>query len=194
MKTDPFVWYFLIFWIVVRIIRRPYYKMSRQKQVVDSRAGLLESFLMTGTMLTMMILPPLFVFTSILDDWNYTPFRLLSVLGVFITILSLWLFWRSHKDLGDNWSVSLHIREDHKLVRNGIYARVRHPMYAALWLWVISQALLLPNWVTGLSPILAFGCMYFVRVRSEEAMLREHFGEAFDDYANRTGRLIPRFR
>ena len=35
------------------------------------------------------------------------------------------------------------------LVTNGIYRRIRHPMYSAFWLWAIAQALLLPNWIAG---------------------------------------------
>jgi len=52
---------------------------------------------------------------------------------------------RTHKDLGRNWSVTLEVREQHALVTNGVYSRVRHPMYSAFWLWALAQALLLPK-------------------------------------------------
>jgi protein-S-isoprenylcysteine O-methyltransferase Ste14 len=40
--------------------------------------------------------------------------------------LAVWLFWRSHADLGRNWSPSLELREGHELVTEGVYRYVRH--------------------------------------------------------------------
>ena len=106
---------------------------------------------------------------------------------------SLWLFWRSHTDLGRNWSVSLEIREGHGLVTGGVYRRVRHPMYTSSWMGALAQAMMLENWLAGLAVLPAFAAMYFIRLPREEAMMRERFGAEYDDYMKRTGRLVPRF-
>ena len=45
------------------------------------------------------------------------------------------------------------------LVTEGIYGRVRHPMYTAFWLWAVAQALLLPNWIAGFSGLIGFGTL-----------------------------------
>ena len=71
-------------------------------------------------------------------------------------LAALWLFWRSHADLGQNWSVSLEIRKDHRIVQHGVYRLIRHPMYASIWLWSIAQALLLANWLAGWSAVVPF--------------------------------------
>lgn len=71
------------------------------------------------------------------------------VVGAALMTLAVWLFWRSHTDLGRNYSPSLQLREEHALVTRGVYRRVRHPMYASEWLWVTAQALLLQNRVAG---------------------------------------------
>ncbi len=68
---------------------------------------------------------------------------------------------------------------------------VRHPMYTAFWLWAVAQALLLPNWVAGLSGLLGFGTLYFLRVGQEERLMIEAFGDAYRAYMERTARLIP---
>ena len=52
--------------------------------------------------------------------------------------------------LGRNWSITLEIRDSHRLVTDGLYRYVRHPMYTSFWLWAIAQALLIPNWIAGL--------------------------------------------
>ena len=70
-------------------------------------------------------------------------------------------------DLGGNWSATLEIRERHSLVTHGVYRRVRHPMYAAHWLWGIAQALLIQNWIAGVGGLLFFAPLYLLRVRGD---------------------------
>ena len=65
---------------------------------------------------------------------------------------------------GENWSPDLEIREQHTLVTEGVYRHIRHPMYAAHWLWGLGQALLLQNWIAGPSTLVALLPMYLVRV------------------------------
>ena len=57
-----------------------------------------------------------------------------------------WLFWRSHADLGRNWSVHVRVREGHTLVTSGVYSWIRHPMYAALLLAAAGLISVLHNW------------------------------------------------
>lgn len=113
-------------------------------------------------------------------------------LGVAAAIAALAMFHLTHKALGRNWSVSLQMRQDHKLITDGVYRTIRHPMYTAFWLMAVAQALLLPNWVGGLSGILGFGTLYLLRVRAEEDMMVATFGEEYRQYMTRTGRLFPK--
>ena len=109
-------------------------------------------------------------------------------------LFALWLFWRSHADLGQNWSVSLEVCKDHQLVTAGTYKWIRHPMYLSIWLWCLAQSLLLSNWLAGPSSLILFGVMYFLRTPREEQMMREFFGQQYVDYMSRTGRLFPRLK
>ena len=140
------------------------------------------------------LLPLLYVFTPLLAFANYAIPLWVGVAGVAVLVLGDWVFWRSHKDLGGNWSPTLEIRQDHKLVTEGIYARIRHPMYSSLWLLVMAQAMILPNWVAGFSDLLPFGILYFKRVEKEERMMNQEFGEEYTQYCQRTGRFIPRLK
>eukprot|EP00727_Mastigamoeba_balamuthi_P008357 m51a1_g4143 putative isoprenylcysteine carboxyl methyltransferase (216) ;mRNA; r:224640-225287 len=103
----------------------------------------------------------------------------------------LWLLWRSLADLGLNWSVVLRVREGHSLVTSGVYAAVRHPMYAAIWLSSLTQPLLVRNWVAGWTVVPAMAAMWLVRWNKEEAMMRKQFGKEYEDYCSRTPALIP---
>lgn len=111
--------------------------------------------------------------------------------GIVVASLALYMFRQSHAGLGRDWSRTLELRSDHRLRTEGVYAYVRHPMYAAFWLWAIAQALLLPNWIAGLSGLVGFGCLYLFRVPAEERMMRERFGADYDAYARTTPRVLP---
>ena len=106
-------------------------------------------------------------------------------------VVGLWLFHRSHADLGTNWSITLQVRENHSLITQGVYRRIRHPMYAALFLYSIGQLLALPNWIAGPSYLVTFGILYALRVRAEERMMLEEFGAEYAAYLRRTKRLVP---
>src|SRR3954464_14759968 len=64
--------------------------------------------------------------------------------GVLCLVVGLCLFHRSHEDLGTNWSITLAVREQHQLITQGVYRRIRHPMYLALALYSMGHALVIP--------------------------------------------------
>jgi protein-S-isoprenylcysteine O-methyltransferase Ste14 len=94
--------------------------------------------------------------------------------SVMCFVIGLWLFHRSHADLGTNWSITLDIREGHRLITQGVYRRVRHPMDSALVLYSVRHALVIPNWVAGLSNLVAFAVLFALRVGAEERMTHGH--------------------
>jgi protein-S-isoprenylcysteine O-methyltransferase Ste14 len=93
--------------------------------------------------------------------------------------------------LGRYWSVTLELRENHRLMTEGIYRHVRHPMYAALFLYSIGQALVVPNWVAGPSYLVTFGILFALRIGAEERMMLEAFGDEYAAYQARTKLLVP---
>jgi len=79
-------------------------------------------------------------------------------------------------------------------VTHGVFRHIRHPMYAAHWLWGIAQVFLLQNWIAGFSMLVTFLPSYLYRGRVEEEMMIDHFGDAYCEYMARTGRIIPQLR
>lgn len=165
-------------------------RARRQKTRVDRRSTLDISLLVLCTvgLVVLPILWRLHAFDGFADrGQGIVPL----ILGLLSGIAFLWLFRRSHKDLGKNWSVTLEVREGHQLVTQGVYAHVRHPMYASFLLWGVTQALLIPNWIAGFAGLAAVLALYAVRQSREEAMMRDTFGAEYDAYSARTKRLIP---
>ena len=172
-------------------IRVPHDRRSRSAKVVHSRKGPLEAVLLGAVALGGGVLPLLFAATPLLAFADHGLPSWAFGLGAVVVVLWLWLFQRAHADLGTYWSVSLELREGHQLVASGIYSRIRHPMYTAIFLHAIAQFLLLANWIAGPAMLLAFTAMFTLRLAPEERMLHERFGADYLAYAARTKRLIP---
>jgi len=175
-------------WYVIRI---PHARRSRRTPVAVSVRDWRETALLLISLTGLGILPLLYVATGFprFADYPFRPGQALA--GAIVALAALAMFHLTHRALGRNWSVSLEVRERHKLVTHGVYRHVRHPMYSAFWLWAVAQALLLPNWVAGLSGLIGFGTLYVVRVGREEALMVEAFGEDYRAYMSRTARLVP---
>lgn len=154
----------------------------------------LERAVMSIVFVGSLLLPAVYLFTPWLEFANYRLPIVASLVGSGVMIAALWLFWRAHADLGQNWSRTLELRPDHQLVTGGVYRLIRHPMYSAIWLFGIAQGLLLHNWLAGWSALACFAVMYTVRVPREERMMCEFFGNEYREYMQRTGRLWPSLR
>jgi len=176
--------------IVMVIVRAPHGQRSRGIKVVKSRKGSLEIVLLTLAWLGFFV-PLVWIATPVFAFADYPLRPVPFIAGTLCLAVGLWLFHLSHADLGTNWSITLEVRERHRLVTEGIYRRVRHPMYLALLLYSLGQALVLPNWVAGPSYLVAFGLLFALRVGPEERMMREEFGKDYEAYVARTKRLIP---
>jgi protein-S-isoprenylcysteine O-methyltransferase Ste14 len=174
------------------LIRWPFMRVNRGNNIIGRRVDLQEKLLLGAAFFTMVVLPMLYVGTPLFDAFNYSLPTFAPWLGALLLLPATWLFWRSHADLGRNWSPSLEIREGHHIVDSGVYKRIRHPMYVAIWLYAIAQVLLIRNWIAGALVIPAFAALYFLRVPREESMMLDTFGEDYRRYMNRTGRLIPK--
>jgi protein-S-isoprenylcysteine O-methyltransferase Ste14 len=177
-----------LIWFFLRFQPRQH---SRQTPVRYSARGTREFVLLAISLTGLGIVPCVYLAAHVPRFADYPLIPALAYLGIAAELVCLWLFYRSHRDLGHNWSVSLDLRERHTLVTTGVYALVRHPMYAGFWLMALGQALLLPNWVAGPAGLVGFGVLFFGRVAREEAMMMKAFGDEYQAYMRRTARVVP---
>ena len=192
MLDNIFIGFYLIAFIAEILIQLLYLRKIKQNRITDDRKKGLERLLLFLLLLGMKVIPLLYILTPLLGFADYHLPVLAGWIGVGIMITAVSVFWKSHADLGRNWSQTLQIKEEHILVTRGIYHLIRHPMYAAQWLWCIAQALLLQNWIAGFSRLVVFLPLYLLRVPREEEMMIDHFGEEYRLYITCTGRIIPR--
>jgi protein-S-isoprenylcysteine O-methyltransferase Ste14 len=112
-------------------------------------------------------------------------------MGIALGIVSLAVHAWSRVTLGREWSSPLRIRQQHRLVTKEPYARIRHPIYLALLLFMTSIALIAANWL--FIALLAFSIVDLsLRIPREEQMMMERFGDEYKAYKQGTGRLLPK--
>lgn len=183
-------------WVILAcawwIIRRPFEKKAKRASITRDEMKLDEKIRLSISLAGLGVIPFLFVAFGFPRFASYAPNPLLIALGYVLMAAALMMFYLTHKALGRNWSVSLQLKDDHKLITSGVYARIRHPMYTAFWLWAFAQALLLPNWIAGFAGIVGFGTLYLLRVGPEEKLMLDEFGDEYRAYMERTGRLLPK--
>ena len=159
---------FILGFFAVGYFRDPHMKRNRTIKVVENRKSKFDFSLIGVVTLGGVLLPVLWMIFDIFPFANYPLHPAMFACGVFLIVTGLWLFKRSHDDLGTNWSVSLEVRENHKLITDGVYKRIRHPMYSSLFLYSTAQAFLLPNWIIGPAGVLTLAILYLLRVKNEE--------------------------
>ena len=122
----------------------------------------------------------------------WAPYSLVStMLVVLLGGTAIALFLSATSAMGKNWSLVARTRPDHQLVRTGPFAIVRHPIYLALLLYLISIAAALGHWHQLLLALPLYLAGTFIRVRDEEALLRAQFGEDHARYVREVPALIP---
>jgi len=102
------------------------------------------------------------------------------------------LFAASSRELGRNWSLVARMRSDHELIRTGPYARVRHPIYLGMLLFLLALAVALGHWLQLIVAVPVFLVGTTIRTRIEDGLLEQQFGETFRDYRSTTPALIPK--
>lgn len=187
--VGEFVWVIgIIAWYVIRY---PFERRAKRVRVVSGGRSASDTIGLASALFGLAVLPAIYVATGFPEAADYRTAWWAIVLGAIVFASALWVFRRSHKELGRNWSITLEIRDQHRLINTGPYAFIRHPMYTSFLLMGLGQALLLPNWIAGLSGLVGFAVLFFLRVGKEERMMLENFGPQYRAYMERTKRLIP---
>ena len=176
---------------VIRAVYTRHYRKTRAL-LADNRKDALDVALLALASVGF-ILPVLAIASPWLAFADYARPAWLGWVGAAVFAAGLALLWRSHADLGGNWSPTLQVRHQHTLVTAGVYRHIRHPLYAAHVLWAIAQILLIPNYLAGPAMLATSLPLFVVRIPREERMMLDHFGEEYQAHIARTGRLIPRW-
>ncbi len=115
----------------------------------------------------------------------------LAVLTVAIAVASVWLVNASARRLGKQWALAARLVEGHTLIQDGPYRFVRNPIYTGMFGMLLATGLAAAQWIPLLVAVVLFITGTYIRIRSEEQLLRGAFGREFEEYARRVPALIP---
>jgi len=111
---------------------------------------------------------------------------------VTLVAVSEWFCLAAARALGKQWALVARVIDDHQLIQRGPYAVVRNPIYLAMFGNLLATALAFGTWPGLLAAAALFTTGTVIRIRSEERLLREAFGEKFEEYARRVPAFIPK--
>jgi protein-S-isoprenylcysteine O-methyltransferase Ste14 len=114
-----------------------------------------------------------------------------GLLAICAAVSSVWLITMAVKTLGKEWSLTARLVEGHQLATSGPYALVRHPIYSGMLGMLLATGLAISHWAALLGALIIFFIGTTIRVRSEEKLLREAFGEKFEAYARNVRAIVP---
>ena len=117
---------------------------------------------------------------------------LLTLAAVLVAVFSAWMGIAATRALGRQWSLTARVLEDHKLVTEGPYRLARHPLYTALLGMILATGLAVSYWIVLLIALFVYWSGTTIRIRSEERLLRQEFGAAYEEFARRVPALLPR--
>jgi protein-S-isoprenylcysteine O-methyltransferase Ste14 len=110
-------------------------------------------------------------------------------LGIACLPLIRWVF----SSIGSNISETVLTKREHKLVTEGPYRWVRHPLYGVGLLEILALSLIAGNWFMALLWVIGVLVFRFIVIPIEEAKLIAAFDGEYERYRARTGALAPRF-
>lgn len=114
-----------------------------------------------------------------------------AALAIAISVVSVWFCGAALRTLGKQWTYRARVLEGHELITQGPYSLVRNPIYLGMFGMLIATGLAMGQWPVVLGACLVFLIGTEIRIRSEENLLREAFGEKFEEYARRVPAFIP---
>lgn len=161
---------------------------NRIKRRDAPRGRLLDFTLLWGGYLVMFSQAPFF--GPLLR--HFLPRRLpLEIAGVTLAWVGSPLIIWARVCLGRYWSGVVALKQDHKLIQTGPYRVIRHPLYTGILLAAMGWCLAVPTW-SSLLGALSLAMCFVRRAHKEDVLLATEFGEEFEAYRQRTGRLTPR--
>ena len=107
---------------------------------------------------------------------------------------SVALGWAAAHHLGKQWRYKAALSQDHELIQTGPYRWLRHPIYASMFGMILAIFAAWTWWPMAVGSVIAFVAGTEIRIRAEERLLAERFGESFSAYRARTSTYIPLLR
>lgn len=123
---------------------------------------------------------------------SQAPYSLARWAAALVGLMCLWFSIRCWLRMGRNWRMAVAPDQRTELVTTGLYAQVRHPIYALSMLLMVCTAVIVPTLPVWIMAAVHLSLMV-MKALNEERFLAGVHGSAYENYCRRTGRFVPRF-
>lgn len=124
-------------------------------------------------------------------QWNRGIEEWRLIAGTVLALIAIALFWSAVANLGRQWRLDAGLNREHELVQSGAYRIVRHPIYASMFGMLLADVFwtgTLPGWPVALA-LFIIGTE--IRVRIEDGLLRDRFGDRFTEWQRSVSAYLP---
>ena len=113
-----------------------------------------------------------------------------SIVGFLLGNFGLVLTISSMKRLGRFWGLSIEIKQNHKLIKDGVYRYMRHPYYVGVIFEITGFILFANSYYMFTLAILLF-LILILRITIEERVMTSEFGKEYEKYKREVGSFFP---
>lgn len=184
MRDGVRLWFLVLYGLGLAVFLAGIIRFRPHRQAVEEQSGPLPT---PGALITFLF-PPLILLAGIGHiPREWLPIRAVGIgLSLYGIVVLPWATWA----LGRLYIPGAGVFREHELVTSGPFRFVRHPIYSAILALWLGAALGTLNWLLlVLWPGYLAGVMK--PAREEEELLEAKFGEAYEEYAQQTSRLVP---
>lgn len=135
---------------------------------------------------------PVLALTDVVPPIDALDVGAVHVMGIVLFVAGLIATLVAQTAMGESWRIGVDEDERTELVTSGPFGVVRNPIFAAMLPASLGLALMVPSWVAILGVVAMFVAVEMQVRLVEEPYLRRAHGAAYDEYAARVGRFLPR--
>ena len=179
---------FLLLLVFFYVVRGYFSKKYLKNESNFGKFPNLIKILFVTTVVTMILFPLIYIFTSVFDSYSLLipeEIRILGIVLLFIVIVGMWWILRT---------LNINFDEDAQnrfVVSSGPYKYIRHPMYLVFIIQALAQGIISANLLVFIG-LISIIILIVLRIRYEERLLIQEFGDDYLDYKKETKRIFPK--
>lgn len=173
----------LVVWVLMALGGKPTKRRETPREILQHLLPTVAGF--------MLLFEPMYAWSGLTSSRPVTVTAVWQM-GLLLTAVGVAVSIWSRVILGTNWSGVVTLKDDHELIRKGLYRWIRHPIYTGILVAVVGTALV-HGTISGWIGFAILCVSFYYKARREERFLSQEFGPRFEEHARHTGMFLPKW-